>query len=103
LGRWTQQDPVGGSLSKPDALNRYLYVDDDPVNQVDPSGKDIFECALAIALLIVGIIGGVTAIIAAILTGGWIIVVYLLIVAGGSVIIIAEIGFLLALLQGVCS
>jgi len=103
LGRWTQQDSASGSLSHPDTLNRYLYVGEDPVNQVDPSGKDIFECALAIALLIVGIIGGVTAIIAAILTGGWIIVVYLLIVAGGSVIIIAEIGFLLALLQGVCS
>src|SRR5579883_259561 len=83
LGRWTQQDPVIGNLYNPDTLNRYLYVSDDPVNEVDPSGKDIFECALAIALLIVGIIGGFVPIIAAILTGVWIIVVSLLIVAGG--------------------
>ena len=39
LGRWTQQDPVGGSLGDLNAANRYVYADDDPVNAVDPSGK----------------------------------------------------------------
>ena len=39
LGRWTQQDPVGGSLFDLNSGNRYTYVDDNPVNQVDPSGK----------------------------------------------------------------
>jgi hypothetical protein len=24
LGRWTQQDPVAGSLGNPDSLNKYL-------------------------------------------------------------------------------
>ena len=39
LGRWTQQDPVGGSLGNPDSLNRYLYAGDDPVNFTDPNGR----------------------------------------------------------------
>lgn len=39
LGRWTQQDPVAGSLGSPDTLNRYLYARDNPVGQVDPSGQ----------------------------------------------------------------
>jgi len=30
---------VAGSLGNPDSLNRYLYVKDDPVSVVDPSGK----------------------------------------------------------------
>jgi RHS repeat-associated protein len=50
LGRWTQQDPVGGSLSNPDALNRYLYVSDDPVSMRDSSGRFTFGCYFAIAL-----------------------------------------------------
>ena len=59
LGRWTQQDPVGGSLSKPDTLNRYLYVDDDPVNRVDPSGKDTTgQCVGAITATVIGSAGG---------------------------------------------
>ena len=32
LGRWTQKDP------KPSA-NPYLYTNDDPINEVDPSGR----------------------------------------------------------------
>src|SRR5436305_14763742 len=39
LGRWTQQDPVGGSLADLNAANRYIYAGDDPVNVTDPSGK----------------------------------------------------------------
>ncbi|HLJ79918.1 MAG TPA: RHS repeat-associated core domain-containing protein, partial [Ktedonobacterales bacterium] len=38
-GRWTQQDPVGGSLGNPSSVCRYLYAKDDPVNLVDPSGR----------------------------------------------------------------
>lgn len=47
LGRWTQQDPVGGSLGSPDSLNRYLYAKDNPVNFTDPSGKDTISDFLA--------------------------------------------------------
>ncbi len=39
FGRWSQQDPVRGSLADPTSLNRYVYVGDDPVNFTDPSGK----------------------------------------------------------------
>jgi hypothetical protein len=52
LGRWTQQDPVGGSLGDLNSANRYVYAGDDPVNLVDPSGKDAFDCALAIAVIV---------------------------------------------------
>jgi RHS repeat-associated protein len=36
--RWTQQDPVLGSLGDPKTLNPFAYVGDDPVNYVDLSG-----------------------------------------------------------------
>ncbi len=48
--RWTQQDPVGASLASPDSLNRYLYVGDNPVNAVDPSGNSPL-CAVAFLAL----------------------------------------------------
>lgn len=39
-GRWTSPDPYGGSMSaaSPQSFNRYSYVNNDPVNQSDPSG-----------------------------------------------------------------
>jgi RHS repeat-associated protein len=53
-GRWTQRDPVGGSLTETNKVNPYVYAGDDPVNEVDPSEA----CdAWAIAFVIVGIIG----------------------------------------------
>ena len=59
LGRWTQQDPVGGSLFDLNSANRYIYASDDPVNQVDPSGKfSIGSCIGAIAGTILGSFGG---------------------------------------------
>jgi len=44
IGRWTQQDPIAGSIDGPTELDPYVYVGDDPVNFVDPSGAcwDIF-------------------------------------------------------------
>jgi RHS repeat-associated protein len=47
IGRWTQQDPVGGSLGDLNAANRYTYAGDDPVNAVDPSGKSWWDCLWA--------------------------------------------------------
>jgi RHS repeat-associated protein len=38
-GRWTQQDPVGGSLADLNSANRYTYADDNPVSRTDPSGE----------------------------------------------------------------
>jgi len=39
-GRWTAPDPYNGSIntSTPQSLNRYTYVNNDPVNRVDPTG-----------------------------------------------------------------
>ncbi|MDQ1438358.1 MAG: hypothetical protein QOK43_1987 [Acidimicrobiaceae bacterium] len=39
-GRWTQQDPVPGSIADPGTLNRYAYVGGNPLNGTDPSGRD---------------------------------------------------------------
>lgn len=39
LARWTGTDPVMGDLSQPQSLNRYAYVDNNPVNYIDPQGS----------------------------------------------------------------
>jgi RHS repeat-associated protein len=41
-GRWTTPDPYGKSLrvATPQSFNRYSYVQNDPVNSLDPSGLD---------------------------------------------------------------
>jgi RHS repeat-associated protein len=54
LGRWTQQDPVGGSLGDLNSANRYTYANDDPVNVVDPSGRDCQGAVFNGLLQIVG-------------------------------------------------
>ena len=38
-GRWTQRDPVGGSLQEMTKANPYVYAGNNPVTQTDPSGK----------------------------------------------------------------
>jgi RHS repeat-associated protein len=37
-GRWTTPDPLGGSIADPQSFNRYSYVQNDPVNLIDPFG-----------------------------------------------------------------
>jgi RHS repeat-associated protein len=39
-GRWLSVDPVLGDVSNPQRLNRYSYVGNDPVNIVDPDGRE---------------------------------------------------------------
>ena len=53
LGRWTQQDPVAGSLFDLNSGNRYVYASDNPVNQVDPSGR--FNLTIGCISTIVGL------------------------------------------------
>jgi RHS repeat-associated protein len=43
LGRFLSVDPVAGNTSNPQSLNRYTYVLNDPINLIDPSGRD--HCA----------------------------------------------------------
>ncbi len=38
LGRFGAPDPIAGSISDPQSLNRYVYVRNDPVDFVDPLG-----------------------------------------------------------------
>ncbi|MGB8343537.1 MAG: RHS repeat-associated core domain-containing protein [Ktedonobacteraceae bacterium] len=47
LGRWTQEDPASPTLASPDSLNRYLYVDDSPVNGTDKSGMYSVQYCIA--------------------------------------------------------
>jgi len=39
-GRWTSPDPYKGSMSieNPQSFNRFAYVENDPINSIDPSG-----------------------------------------------------------------
>jgi RHS repeat-associated protein len=65
LGRWTQQDPVGGSLGDLNSANRYVYAGDDPVNAVDPSGKFCIPNvvgAIALAFVVLAVIAGTIAV-----------------------------------------
>jgi RHS repeat-associated protein len=39
-GRWLSVDPLLGDMSNPQRLNRYSYVGNDPVNIVDPDGRE---------------------------------------------------------------
>jgi len=48
-GRWTQQDPLGGSLFDPSSGNRYAYANANPVNLVDPTGLSILGSFGALA------------------------------------------------------
>ena len=47
LGRWTQRDPIAGSIADPGNLNRYVYAGDSPVNLTDASGALTWGQALA--------------------------------------------------------
>jgi RHS repeat-associated protein len=44
LNRFLSQDPWSGSIYQPSSLHKYLYVGDNPINLIDPSGlyeKDV--------------------------------------------------------------
>lgn len=44
-GRWTSPDPYNGSssVSSPQSWNKYSYVQNDPVNYIDPSGLNMWS------------------------------------------------------------
>jgi len=59
LGRFVSADPVLGSLSAPQTLNRFTYVVNNPLKYTDPSGEVINLIAAGIGALAGAIIGGV--------------------------------------------
>jgi hypothetical protein len=69
MGRWTQQDPIGGSIANPATVNRYAYVNGDPVNATDPSGRSFISCGGSILDIVggsvLGVVGGLFGIIQA--------------------------------------
>lgn len=48
VGRFARPDPLSGSVSNPQSLNRFSYVLNDPVNAVDPQGLDPGEGGIQI-------------------------------------------------------
>jgi RHS repeat-associated protein len=48
-GRWTQRDPIGGSLQEILKANLYMYADNDLINEIDPNGQFSLNCVRSIA------------------------------------------------------
>ncbi len=40
FGRFSSPDPLAGSISDPQSLNRYAYVENDPIDAIDPDGRE---------------------------------------------------------------
>ena len=43
MNRFSQKDIVRGSITAPNSLNRYTYVQNDPINFIDPSGEKLMS------------------------------------------------------------
>ncbi len=70
--RWTQRDPIGGSLQEITKANPYVYANNDPINYVDPSGANGILCffsliffGMAIGVEIQGMVAWVTGLLVA--------------------------------------
>ena len=55
--------PWGGSLQETVKLNTYVYADDDPVNLVDPTGRDCFYDALGASITGLGVARGIQSLL----------------------------------------
>ncbi len=69
LGRWTQKDTSPASQANPDSLNRYLYVNNDPVSFTDPNGRGAKQCVAAILAAIFLNVGALWALWQVAITG----------------------------------
>ena len=58
LGRFLQIDPLSGSAGRPQTLNRYAYVGGNPINSIDPFGRDIFSLSISPLLIPIDAGGG---------------------------------------------
>ncbi|MGH9103700.1 MAG: LamG-like jellyroll fold domain-containing protein, partial [Acidimicrobiales bacterium] len=67
IARWTQPDPIAGSIANPASLDGYLYAGDDPVNFVDVGGESLLSSILN--HVIGGLAGGIAGLVVLGLTG----------------------------------
>jgi hypothetical protein len=63
VGRFVTADPLLGDIMRPQSLNRYVYVENNPVNAVDPSGAvtlgELILAGLVILFVLLLIIGAI--------------------------------------------
>jgi RHS repeat-associated protein len=59
-GRFNRLDPFFGNLNDPQSLHKYLYTHANPVNGIDPSGREFSLGNVMCAVAIGGGIGGIT-------------------------------------------
>ncbi len=62
IGRFNRMDPYAGSTQDPQSLHKYLYVHNNPVNNVDPTGRLSFSIAGLSTSMSIGIVIFVIAI-----------------------------------------
>jgi hypothetical protein len=57
LGRWISPDTIVPDSKNPQNLNRYLYVNNNPVRYTDPTGHCIFGLDTLVCMIIAGLLG----------------------------------------------
>ena len=58
MNRFAQKDLLRGSAFAPKSLNRYLYVQNDPINFVDSNGRDLKSAWNTVKGAVVGAVKG---------------------------------------------
>jgi RHS repeat-associated protein len=61
LGRFISADPIVPSLGNPQTLNRYSYVENNPVNLIDPTGHAGFKKLLGGLITVAAVVGSIVA------------------------------------------
>ncbi len=56
-GRFNRMDPFAGNSQDPQTLHKYLYVHNNPINNIDPSGEFTTIQIMTVGAIIGGIIG----------------------------------------------
>ncbi len=59
VGRFISRDTWAGDYQRPQSLNRWNYVEGNPVNRTDPTGHCFFGVATLVCIAIAGALGGV--------------------------------------------
>jgi len=78
VGRFTSADPTFGDILDPQSLNRYIYVQNNPVNLLDPSGLSWLQVLRAT----LGVLGRALGAFILANPGSFVIIVFVVVVAG---------------------